>query len=213
LQWILLTSRVRRSFRFEAKRCETEAKIFFASKRKNRMFFRNVRFKRNPKFHMRNETMRKKTNRNDLKRNIPQPQAWHGLPVQVVLSHLLFRLSSAVLPWLSCPVCTVPAVLSRLSCLRLSSFWLSCHGCPVQVILSQLPCPDYATPAVLSRLSCLGCPCQVVRSRLSRPRLSCPGHEHKHGYTVEQTSNNICGASLAVLVISDLRFLRRFCKP
>ncbi len=31
--------------------------------------------------------------------------------------------------------------------------------------------------------------------------------------TVEQTSNNICGASLTVLDISDLCFLRRFCKP
>jgi hypothetical protein len=56
--WV--NSMVRRSFRFEAKRCETAGKYFHFEAKKD--FFASFRIKQNPKFHMRNETIRYQKN-------------------------------------------------------------------------------------------------------------------------------------------------------
>ncbi len=185
----------------------------FRLEAKKRVFFRN------PKFHMWNETIRCEKNRIEtiwseiyrrpgmvfLSRlycptscpDYPRLSC-HGCLVQFVRSQLScpdypapgYPLL-AVLPWLSCPGYTVPAVLSRLyypgcpllavlpwlSCLGytvpavLSRLYilprLSCHGCPVQVLLSQLSCSDYPALAVLSWLSCHGCPV-LSRSEITK---------------------------------------------
>jgi hypothetical protein len=92
--------------------------------------------------------------------------------------HVLLSCPSfLVLSPLSCPSSSAQAQLST-ALLTLLSFpgsplWLSCPSCSLLAVLSWLSCPGYRVPAVLSQLSCANCLPQQ-----SYPRLSwrcCPG--------------------------------------
>jgi hypothetical protein len=125
------------------------------------------------------------------------------LPVPVSLSrHVQSVLSSfschGTLPWLSCsdrplprpvlsplfyPGCSVPAVLSQLSCPPLPCHSCSvpaalsqlfCPRCPVTAVFSSLPCHSCSVPAALSQLSCPRCPVPAIFSPTLVSPLSCP---------------------------------------
>ncbi len=86
-----------------------------------------------------------------------------GRPVQSDMSRLYFPSCSvpdvlsrlAVLPWLSCLGCPVPAV-------PFCNFWPSCRPFPVMAVLPRLSWPDCPL-----QLSCPGCPFRPILSRVS----------------------------------------------
>ncbi len=122
--------------------------------------------------------------------------SWSGCPVQVTYQA---DLSSKTCFWLSCPSCSVPNVLSKMSWPDLSVLsWLSCPSCPAPAALPGPPCPlpswfhfhvlavlfslyfpdwpvqsnlsGWLVVTVLSWLSYPEFPVQTVPSQLSYPR-------------------------------------------